>query len=279
MGLPPPAALAPGLTDHVCHAYAGEAELSDQARSFLAAGIDLGQRALVIAPTRELALAHEIAGAAALDRRAGASVDVLELSPIVGDRVLDVEGALRSMDAMLTSALERSFTGVRVVALLTHVATEPFLRQSLGAWEHVVGQWQSSRPVASACCFDRAALGDKAVQEVACLHPRVVTNGPTVPFRLYFQGGQLVLDGEVDSFSAPLLAHAVQHVRAVPGERPVIDARRLSFINHRGLSVLVDRLALRCGGVTLLGGPAIISRLRLSLGVGDEVLDVLPCPW
>src|SRR5947209_2095253 len=131
MPLPLPAALAPGLSDHVCHAYDGSEELRRQARPYLAAGVSLGQRPLVVAP----------------------------------------------------------------------------------AWEHAVGQWQSLRPVASACSFERGVLGDKAVQELACLHPRVLTRGAAVPFRLYFRGGQLVLEGEVDSFSAALLARALTHVQ------------------------------------------------------------------
>src|SRR3954447_3738268 len=163
MPVPLPAALAPGLSDHLCHAYDGVHELRGSARPYLLAGIALGQRPLVVAPAR----------------------------------------------------------------------------QSWANWEHAVGQWQSLRPVASACCFDRGVLGDKAVQELACLHPRVLTTGPVVPFRLYFRGGQLVLEGEVDSFTAPLLAHAVTHVHAAPGERLMIDARGLTFLNHRGLTTLV----------------------------------------
>lgn len=279
MTLPLLGALAPGLSDHLCHAYDSREELSEQACAYLAEGIGLGQRAVVLAPARELALAREIADLAALDASGAAPVDVIELSRFVGNGAVDVKGALRSMDAALTSALQQGCTGVRTVAMLTHLATEPMLRPGLGAWEHALGQWQSSRPVASACCFDRAVLGDKAVQEFACLHPRVVTIGSAVPFRLYFRASQLVLDGEIDSFTAPLLAQALRHVRAVPGERLVIDARSLTFINHRGLVALVDGLARRCGGVTLLGAPALVTRLRPNLGVGDEVLDVLPCPW
>lgn len=277
MALPLPAALAPGLSDHLCHAYDGVSELSEQARSFLAAGMVLGQRAVVIAPERERSLAREIAEAAALDGAGDTRVDVLDLERIIGD--VDVRVTLRSLDSVLTSALEQGWTGLRAVTMLTQPATEPFLRQALGGWEHALGQWQSFRPVASVCCFDRSVLGDKAVQEFACLHPRVVTTGPAAPFRLYFRAGQLVLDGEVDSFSAPLLAQALRHVRAAPGERLLIDARGLSFINHRGLAALVEGLAQRSGGVTLLGAPALVTRLRPNLGVGEDLLDVLPCPW
>jgi anti-anti-sigma regulatory factor len=278
MPVPLPAALAPGLSDHVCHAYDGVHELRRSARPYLLAGIALGQRPLVVAPARQLELAGEIAAGVTGESGDG-SVDVVELGPVLGSGPGDIDAALHAVDEALTRTLDSGYAGLRAVALLTHIASEPFLRQSWAAWEHAVGQWQSLRPVASACCFDRRVLGDKAVQELACLHPRVLTTGPVVPFRLYFRGGQLVLEGEIDSFSASLLAQAVTHVDAAPGERLMIDARGVTFLNHRGLAVLVDRLALRCGGVTLLGGPPLVRRMCAGLGIPEDVLDVLPCPW
>lgn len=275
MPVPLPAALAPGLSDHVCHAYHGSAELRRQSGPYLAAGIALGQRSVVVAPARELELARQIAAEAG--EAAGDSVvDVVELD-LPG--VLDAEANLSRLDRRLTGSLEQGYAGLRIVALLTHIATEPFLRQSWAAWEHALGRWQSLRPVASACSFDRGVLGDKVVQQIACLHPRVLTMGPLVPFRLYFRGGQLVLEGEVDSFSAPLLTHALAHVEPSPGERLLIDARGLTFLNHRGLTALVHGLAQRSGGVTLLGAPALVERLCAGLGIPEDVLDVLPSPW
>jgi anti-anti-sigma regulatory factor len=277
MPVPLPAALAPGLSDHVCHAYGGPDELRRQARPYLAEGIALGQRPLVVAPERDLPLGHEIARDVAADPRM--SVDVVELGPALGSRDVDIDAALQALEATLARALAEGFSGLRTVALLTHIATEPFLRQAWASWEHAVGQWQSLRPVASACSFDRSVLGDKAVQELACLHPRVLTTGPAVPFQLYFRGGQLVLEGEVDSFTAPLLTQALAHVQPPTGERLMIDARGLTFLNHRGLAALVQGLAGRAGGVTLLGGPALVARMCAGMGIGEDVLDVLPCPW
>jgi anti-anti-sigma regulatory factor len=279
MRVPLPAALAPGLSDHVCHAYDGADELRSQARPYLLAGIALGQRPIVVAPSRDLPLAREVAAEVADEAGGGQAVGVVELGEVLASASADIGASLHTLDGSLTRALDAGYAGLRAVALLTHIATEPFLRQSWATWEHAVGQWQSLRPVASACCFDRGVLGDKAVQELACLHPRVLTTGPVVPFRLYFRGGQLVLEGEVDSFTAPLLAHAVTHVDAAPGERLMIDARGLTFLNHRGLTTLVEGLARRSGGVTLLGGPPLVRRMCAGLGIAEDVLDVLPCVW
>jgi MEDS: MEthanogen/methylotroph, DcmR Sensory domain/STAS domain len=274
MPLPLPASLEPGLSDHVCHAYDGVEELRRQARPYLRAGIALRQRSVVVAPAREMELAREIAEDVADE--ADDVVDVVELGQV---DAIDAAAKLSRLERRLTWSLEQGYAGMRVVALLTHVATEPLLRQSWTAWEHALDRWRSLRPVASACSFDRGVLGDKAVQQIACLHPRVVAMGPLVPFRLYYRGGQLVLEGEVDSFSAALLAQALTHVETPPGERLVIDARGLTFLNHRGLGALVEGLARRSGGVTLLGGPALVSRVCLGLGIGEDLLDVLPCPW
>src|SRR5205085_2612286 len=131
--------------------------------------------------------ASQIASDAEAEASDGLVVDVVDIGQLVEGGGIDAEATLGALEGALARALERGHAGLRVVALLTHIATEPFLRQSWAAWEHVVGEWQSLRPVASACSFDRRVLGDKAVQELACLHPRVLTRGPDVPFRLFFR--------------------------------------------------------------------------------------------
>jgi anti-anti-sigma regulatory factor len=101
-----------------------------------------------------------------------------------------------------------------------------------------------------------------------------------VPFQLYHRRGRLVLDGEVDTFSAPLLARALGQVPAEGDERIVIDARGLRFVNHRGVQAIIDGLARRHpAGVTLAGAGSIPLRLLDSLGIDPAVLDVLPSPW
>jgi hypothetical protein len=264
-----------GLVDHVCHGYDGPAELTAHAVPYLAAGLRLGQRALVVAPATDRAAARRLAagaGAAVGD----ASVEVVELQQVYGRGAVDVPSTLARVQAVLATAMQQGFRGLRAVVLLTEAARDPREREAFAAWEHAVGRWQSAAPVASVCAYDRAVLGEAAVHELACLHPRALSSGLPVPFRLYFRRGQLVLDGEVDSFGAQLLRRAVAHVTPVPGERLVIDARGLTFVNHRGLEALVEGLARPAGGLTLLGTNALPALLRDRLGIGEDVLDVLP---
>ena len=225
MPVPLPAALAPGLSDHVCHAYDGSAELRGRLDPTSPTGIALGQRPLVVAPERGSCRSLGRSPRRRSRTVRETSVDVVELGPPGGlDAEVDMSRPCRRW-SRLTARLDAGVRGsARRRAAHPHRdgAVPPAGLGGLGAH---LGQWQSLRPVASACSFDRGVLGDKAVQEMACLHPRVLTTGPLVPFRLYFRGGQLVLEGEVDSFSAPLLTQALAHVEPPPGERLMIDAR------------------------------------------------------
>jgi hypothetical protein len=266
---------AHGLLDHVCHGYDGPGELADHAVPYLTAGLRLGQRAVIVTAGPERAFAEHLA-AAAVEIAGAGSVEVVEFQHVYGRGFVDVRATLARVQAVLAAALEQGYSGLRAVGLLTEAARDPWKRGGFAAWEHAVGRWQSAAPVASACSYDRSVLGETAVHDLACLHPRALGSGLPVPFRLYFRHGRLVLDGEVDSFGAPLLRRAAAHVRPVPGERLVIDARGLTFVNHRGLEALVESLARPVGGLTLLGTNALPGLLRDRFGIGEDVLDVLP---
>jgi anti-anti-sigma regulatory factor len=267
---------AHGLVDHVCHAYDGPHELREHAVPFLAAGVSLGQRLVVVAPARDLEAARQLAADASGACDGAPEADVVSFEDVDGTGFVDVPKALDRFRSVLTQAMDDGASGLRALCLVTDAARDPERRRAFAAWEHLAGAWQSTLPIASTCAYDRRVLGDAAVTELACLHPRVVGSAPPAPFRLYSRRGRLVLDGEVDTFAAPLLQRVAAHVRPWPGERLVIDARGLTFVNHRGLQALVEALARPAGGLTLLGTRAAPALLRESLGIGEDLLDVLP---
>jgi anti-anti-sigma regulatory factor len=276
MGLPPLDQLTTGLADHVCHVVGGPGDLARTAPAYLAAGLTLGQRAVVVAPPAELGPAQEVAAAA----HAAGPVAVVELPAARRPGPLDAAATIEAARTGLATALEAGHSGLRVVALLSTVVADPDLGPSFAAWEHALDEWRSTRPIAWSCWLDRSVLGDRTVNQLACLHPRVVTTGPPVPFRLFHRAGRLVLEGELDTFSTPLLARALEVVRPEPGRRLVVDARGLTFVNHRAVLAIVDGLARRHpAGVTLAGAPSVSPRLLESLGVEPHLLDALPSPW
>ncbi len=275
MGRHARATAAHGLVDHVCHAYDGPQELREHAVPFLAAGLRLGQRLVVLAPARELDAGRRLA-ADATGTSDAARAEVVPLEDVYGAGPVDIGRTLDQFRTVLARALVDGANGLRALCLVTDAARDPERRRAFAAWEHAAGAWQSSLPVAFTCAYDRGVLSDAAITELACLHPRVVGGGSPAPFRLYSRCGRLVLDGEVDTFAVPLLHRAASLVRPRPGERLVIDARGLTFVNHRGLQALVDVLARPAGGLTLLGTSAVPAILRESLGIGEALVDVLP---
>jgi anti-anti-sigma regulatory factor len=276
MGLPPLNQLTTGLADHVCHVVGGPGDLARTAPAYLTAGLALGQRAVVVAPPAELGPARSVAAAA----HAAGSVEVVELSTARRPGPLDPVTTIEAARAGLEKTLGDGHSGLRVVALLSTVAADPDLGPSFAAWEHALDQWRSTLPIAWSCWLDRSVLGDRTVNQLACLHPRVVSTAAPVPFRLFHRAGRLVLEGELDTFSTPLLARALEVVRPEPGQRLVVDARGLTFVNHRAVLAIVDGLARRHpAGVTLAGAPSVSPRLLESLGVDPHLLDALPSPW
>lgn len=265
------------LTDHVCHAFDDDAALHRGAHRYLAAGMLLGQRALIVAPEAECRLAQAIAEDACRRARPGSDVQILSVESVYGSGPVPPEQTLRGFGEVLRSALDEGYTGLRVVAVLTRAVTDPELRRAFARWEHLAGRWQSTLPIASACSYDRSVMGDDALHEIACLHPRVLSGGVPVPFQLYFRRGRLVLDGEIDSFSTPLLLSALSHLQVEAGEDVVLDAQRLRFLDHRALLALVDGIARRHGArLVLSGAPAVPRQLPRSLGIDEELLSLVP---
>jgi anti-anti-sigma regulatory factor len=275
MGRPAGTTTAHGAVDHVCQVFDGPQDLLDHAVPFLAAGPPLRQHLVVMAPHRELDVARRLVADAASSSSRDAAAEVVPLEAVYGSGLVNINRALATFRSVLARAMDDGASGLRALCLVTDAAYDPVQRRAFAAWEHVSGVWQSSMPVAVTCAYDRRVLGDAAIAELACLHPNVV-GGASPPFQLYSRRGQLVLDGEVDTFAAPLLQRVASFVRPWPGERLVVDARGLTFVNHRGLEAIVEGLARPAGGLTLLGTRAVPALLRESLGIGDDLLDVLP---
>ncbi|MCX4706121.1 STAS domain-containing protein [Streptomyces sp. NBC_01373] len=103
-----------------------------------------------------------------------------------------------------------------------------------------------------------------------CLRERVV--GRTTVVELY---------GEIDILTAPVVSARLDALTCDPYPQLVVDLRRVTFIDCRGLSALcrARNRALRCGGRVrlVIGSPRVLRMLR-AVGLTDvfEVLPVLP---
>lgn len=225
-----------GRHDHVCWTFDDPAAFRREAARFLADGLAAGQRVLYLSDgdaDAELAAFDGFAAAAATGAARAGRIG----AAYAGDAGLDPDTQARAYAQATEEALAAGYTGLRVAADVTSLVRTDATRAVFARYEHLVDRYMTGRPFAALCGYHRTVLGAAAVAEVACLHP-LASRGAT-PLRLFPSAEpaiSAVLAGEVDLAGHELLATALRRAEPplVDGAL-VLDARGLSFIDHRGL--------------------------------------------
>lgn len=231
---------------HVCWAYQDRAEFRTRAREYLADGIALGQWIEYVGSGSAEELRAELAGLEGIGHlldEGGIGVcpvgDFYEFADPSGG-VVDPLRALAGRVAATEKALAAGYTGFRAVVDCTAVARTAPQRAAFARFEYLIDQQMSALPVTALCAYDLRELGRAAVAEMACLHP--LASAGATPFHLYAeQDVEFALAGELDLSCAELFATTLE--RIVPpsgGPELVVEGRKLEFIDHRQLLVLVE---------------------------------------
>jgi MEDS: MEthanogen/methylotroph, DcmR Sensory domain len=130
----------------------------------------------------------------------------LELAPV--DAVYDGSSAfnqttqLATFEEVLAEALAHGYTGIRVIADNTSLATGDDARfHRWLRWEQVADRFQATSNVTGICYFDSRALSSDRRADLAALHPvRSVTTPPT-PFSFVVDGDAISVTGTLDFWS------------------------------------------------------------------------------
>ncbi|KXK59314.1 hypothetical protein AWW66_24895 [Micromonospora rosaria] len=260
---------------HVCWSSDDPAAFDSRAREFVDEGLAAGERVWYVTagdPTGRAAPRRPLAGLPA-DAPPGA-VQVVALAQTYrrGPRV-DPSAQVDAYASVTEAALAAGYTGLRVVADVTPLVRTPAQLDAFARYEHLVDRYMRARPMSALCAYDRRELGDRAVAELACLHPE--TNAPVL-FRLFAAdpGRAYALTGELDPSNHELFRQALSRVDPPgPDGRLVLRAAGLRYIDHRCLLHLDDHarrhgltVELRTAGtaaahlVELLG----LSRVRVA---------------
>ena len=143
-------------------------------------------------------------------------------------------------------------------------------------YEHVIDRLCRERALTMLCAYDRSALGDVAVAEVACVH--ALAHGGLSPFQLSAaERADMALAGSVDTFSMADLVMALQRIDVpAPGKHMTIDTAALEFIDHRALLTLDQYATSRRGTVVLRSAPGLVRRLMELLPLGAVRLEEPP---
>jgi anti-anti-sigma regulatory factor len=231
-----------GLHDHLCWAYDDAADFHARAVEFLSAGLGQGLRVGLVTGGDDGSLHGDLERHA--DLAEALRDGVLRIEPV--DRVygtdhpLDPVAQVRVYAAETEAALAAGFLGYRIVAEATALGRTPGQLDLMARYEHRVDRYMAGHPFSALCGYNRRELGMAPIHQLACLHP--AANAGSAQFHFYTEAdGVAALAGELDHAAAATFALALQRaeVPARPGDL-VIDARELTFIDHRGLYAVAD---------------------------------------
>lgn len=258
------------LSPHLCWAYHDKAEFRARTLEYAADGITAGQYVEYIGEGSAEALSAEIA---ALDPsgplREALSTGQAGIRPASdyhrfrGDGTVDPAAAVAARAAATEKALADGYTGLRIIADCTPAVRTPAQREAFARYEYLLDQQMAVLPVSALCAYNAAELGPDAVAELACLHPFISPGA--APFQLYASpGAGFALAGEIDRSCASLFTDTLSRTTPPEGPHLLIDARPLSFIDHRSLFALNDHaVSLHRNVIFRTNSPAIAKVARL----------------
>jgi hypothetical protein len=225
---------------HVCWSFDDPAGFDARARDFLTGGLAAGEQVWYVSPEHpdvSIARLQDLDGFPEALHRGAAKIVALDAAYASG-RVIDPRAQVRAYTAATDAT-----SLVRTSAQL-----EAFTR-----YEHLIDRYMRTRPMTALCAYDRVALGDAAIAQLACMHPE--TNADDVLFRLHAADpgeGCAALAGELDITNHELFATALDRAELSPvGGELVLQAADLRFIDHRSLFRLQE-LARRSEATVVL---------------------------
>ncbi|MEH0844234.1 MEDS domain-containing protein [Micromonospora sp. CPCC 205711] len=257
-----------GPSGHVCWSYDDPATLDARAREYLLAGLAVGERVQYASaePAGDVVRRWSADPRLREALRTGAA-EVVSIADTYGDGTVDPTAQVAVYAAMTDAALADGHTGLRVVAEASSLVRTAAQRETFTRYEHLVDRFMRGRPMSAACAYDRRLLDDRAVEELASVHP-AADPGSTL-FHLHAAeqvDGRLVLTGELDTSNQELFATTLRRVDPEPGGTElVLDGDGLRFVDYRSL-VHLHRHAERRGTTVLL---------RTTLGPAARLVELL----
>ncbi|MGN6815725.1 MAG: MEDS domain-containing protein [Solirubrobacterales bacterium] len=164
--------------------------------------------------------------------------------------------------AAADAAVADGYTGLRVAAQVTDLVVEPRTREAHVRWESIADRYCTTHPLSAFCGYQRGALPDQLLGDLAAVHPASNEGHPAVPFHLFSDSGKVVLAGEIDCFSAADFDRLLE-LTCEGDDRVHLDLAELDFIDHHGLTRLAthtQRLATH-GACAVQNPPPIVDRL------------------
>ncbi len=252
-----------GANGHACWSYEELAgDFRDAAVAFLTEGVELGQALMFVggAAAEEVVRSIEPTSSMVAD----GSLQIAPFNAVYpGGRRLPNADQWSAFAGATEQARRGGFTGLRVLAEVTSLASpaDAWLEQAL--WESYADRRMADFSLSALCCFDRNAVQPEGLAAIASSHPVVDRRLESlVPFRMFGCADAVAVAGEVDAFSSGTLRQLLR-ANGLEADR-VLDLNELTFIDHTGLLALHEYAeGVRARGltVTVRGGSPALYRL------------------
>ncbi|TVT49903.1 hypothetical protein FNH05_16485 [Amycolatopsis rhizosphaerae] len=258
-----------GIHDHLCCAYDDTTEFYARAAEFCRGGLDQGLRVCVVTNGDGASLHDAFADdpwlSGSLDDPAIHWVSAEQMYP--AGWCADPMNQVRRYIAATEAALADGFSGLRVIAEATAAGRIPEQIEPLARYEHRVDRYMARHPLSALCGLRRAEVPPESVEQIASLHP--VASPGAAQFHFYTnEEGVLAISGELDGEAAVAFALALRRAEtAAPSGELVVDARGLTFLDHRNLSTLAALAARKEVTVLVRTGNPAVGRLIELLNV------------
>lgn len=253
-----------GPDGHACWGFEQPEEFVDATLEFFTDGLRSNRRLVYlsgepVAEQRERLTPLGDVGAM-VDRGA---LHLLELKNLytLGEPV-DPVAQVSLFQTATEAARADGYSGLCLATQSTEMVKEPRTWEAHLRLESRADRVATAVGMSALCGYQRGALPESVLGDLAAIHPTANALAETAPFHLFGEAGRLVLGGEVDRFSTPALIRALT-VAHTAGERTVLDLEALRFIDHHGFEALAAqtrRLAAN-GGCSVHNHPPIVDRL------------------
>jgi|GEM_PF-1839927 len=253
-----------GPDGHACWGFEQPEEFVDATLEFFTDGLRSNQRLVYlssepVAEQRERLAPLGNVGAM-VDRGA---LHLLELKDLYDlGRPVDPVSQVTLFKAATEAARADGYSGLCLATQSTEMVREPCTWEAHLRLESRADQMASAVGMSALCGYQRGALPESVLGDLAAIHPTANAVAEAAPFHLFGESGRLVLGGEIDRFSTPALIRALT-IAHTAAETTSLDLEALEFIDHHGFEALAAhtrRLAAN-GGCSVHNRPPIVDRL------------------
>lgn len=259
-----------GANGHACWSYDELAgDFRDAAVAFLAEGVELGQALMFVGGAAAEEVLRSVQPTSSMIADGSLQVAPFEAVYPGGRRMPDAD-QWSAYVAATEQARRGGFTGLRVLAEVTSLASPAGAWLDQALWESYADRRMSSFSLSALCCFDRNAVSREGLAAIASAHPVVDRRlDELAPFRIFGCPDAVAVAGEVDAFSSDTLRHLLRAGDGIEADR-VLDLNELTFVDHTGLIALheyAEDARARGRTLTVRGGSPGLYRLADLLGI------------